>query len=355
MAISPRLKSGISYWRSGAALYIGDRFNCYLLPESIGERNFLETLSRLEANTLEKIDQPLIAALSRLNLIDRKITEIPYQYRADNFALSSIDGTRSLALQQFLERFEIEAESVSHRPGNVDGGRTQIISRKTYPISIHAIGTSNYRIAVNLFANLKASGFESCQMQLSGEVEIGELMGTQLLKTDLSSNRAEVLKRIDRDASLYPEAIPEIPQVKFAVSIGTPNPELQQTWLQNNISYLIINATSNSVRVGPVVKPGVTACANCLSLTEIASGHLPESGKYFRPAPVREPSAALSLLGTALASLAVAQIIDTGTSELLGKSLRFTSGSLVAPEVTNWELQPACGCIHIASTRATSL
>jgi hypothetical protein len=329
--MATKLKAGISIWRSGERLFIGNPFKHYLLPEKIGEKLFIQVLNRLISNSLETEDQPIIEALTRLNLIDKQITEISYRYRADRFSLSSIDGTRNLALQQFLERFEIESDSAAHQVGDIDGGRSKL----------------------NLFAALKAAGFESTSLQLPGESVIGDLSGTQMQKCELGLNRSDLIKRIDRDASLYPEPIDPPSRFTFAISIGTPSPDIQHRWLNNGISHLLLNFAQDSVRVGPIVIAGKTPCANCLSLSEIETGAIPENGNYIFRSPHRETGSALANLAATIAALEVMRFADSGTSELIGKSALYKGTEFIAPHITNWQFQPRCGCRNLPSTRAT--
>lgn len=351
--MATKLKAGISIWRSGERLFIGNPFKHYLLPEKIGEKLFIQVLNRLISNSLETEDQPIIEALTRLNLIDKQITEISYRYRADRFSLSSIDGTRNLALQQFLERFEIESDSAAHQVGDIDGGRLKLIARRNFAIEIATAPNSSNRIALNLFAALKAAGFESTSLQLPGESVIGDLSGTQMQKCELGLNRSDLIKRIDRDASLYPEPIDPPSRFTFAISIGTPSPDIQHRWLNNGISHLLLNFAQDSVRVGPIVIARKTPCANCLSLSEIETGAVPENGNYIFRSPHRETGSALANLAATIAALEVMRFADSGTSELIGKSALYKGTEFIAPHITNWQFQPRCGCRNLPSTRAT--
>lgn len=352
--MAPRLKAGISIWRCGERLYIGDQFRYFLLPEKIGEIPCIQSLHRLTNNSLENIDQPLLEALARLDLMDQKVTEISYRYRADRFSLSSMDGTRNLALQQFLERFEIESDSASHQLGDIDGGRSKLIARRNFSIEIATSPNSSNRIALNLFAALKAAGFERTSLQLSGESAIGDLNGTQMQKCELGVNRSDLVKRIDRDASLYPEPSDPPDEFLFAIAIGAPSADIQHRWLTNGINHLLVNYVRDSVRVGPIVIAGKTPCANCLAISEIATGANPENGNYIYKGSSREVGAALATLAASIATLEVMRFADSATSSLIGKSADYRSSQLIAPHITNWQLQPRCGCRNLPSTRATS-
>ena len=352
MAIPPELKASLSCWRSGNLTYIGDRLSRYLIPDNFGDVNSLQTLNRLFNKTLERIDQPLISALSRLNLIDRKVTAISYKYRADKFAITSIDGARSLALQHFLTRFEIEANSLSRSHGDLDGGRSKLLNRKNFRIEIFSSPASSNRIAVNLFANLKASGFEQAHLYLNGEVEVSDLTGTQIQKSDLGATRSEVIERISRDTSLYPEPENRESPIKFAVSIGIPSPEHQERWLLEGINYLIIEATPDVIRLGPVVRPGLTPCANCIEQSEITNGAPSRNANFLHEGKSFAPGASFALLAASLATLEISNFLDFGESDLIAKSATYSKSSLYAPQITSWQIQPGCGCVKITSTRA---
>jgi len=60
-------------------------------------------------------------------------------------------------------------------------------------------------------------------------------------KCELEVNRSDVVKRIDRDASLYPEPIDPPDEFLFAITIGAPSPDIQHRWLNNGINHPLIN------------------------------------------------------------------------------------------------------------------
>lgn len=353
-SMAPKLKAGISIWRSGNQLYIGDQLTYLQLPEKIGDIPFQEMLERLINNALEKKDKPLLEGLAKLNLLDQKVTEISYRYRADRFSLSSIDGTRNLALQQFLERFEVESDCASRQEGDIDGGRSKLVARRNFSIEIIVSPNSSNRIAINLFAALKASGFELTSLHLPGESSISDLSGTQMQKCELGINRSDLIRRVERDASLYPEPIEPTNKYLFAISIGAPSPEAQERWLREGVSHLLINYTSDSVRIGPIVIAGKTPCANCLAISEVETGAIPVNKDYIFKSSQRELGSALSNLAAAISTIEVMRFADTGSSSLIGSSATYKGSDLIAPHITNWQIQPRCGCRSLPSTRATS-
>jgi hypothetical protein len=69
-----------------------------------------------------------------------------------------------------------------------------------------------------------------------------------------------------RRAARRPRSAREGVHVGVLVGGLVPDPVVSAEWLRRDVPHLVVRVGDRSVRVGPVVVPGVTACARCLHL-----------------------------------------------------------------------------------------
>jgi hypothetical protein len=110
-------------------------------------------------------------------------------------------------------------------------------------------------------------------------------------------------------------------------------PEVDQ-WSVESLPHLVVRLHAESVRVGPFVQPGVTACLRCLT----AAG-LPAD---VRPAAYTDVDPALLMLALAWA---VRDLATWQTGQLPATwSATVTIGADLGTEITRWPRHPHCGC-----------
>ncbi|EON24681.1 MULTISPECIES: hypothetical protein [Nocardioides] len=111
-------------------------------------------------------------------------------------------------------------------------------------------------------------------------------------------------------------------------------PAMTDRWAVDSLPHLVVRLGAGSVRVGPFVHPGVTACLHCLTVGGLVVDSRPAAYGDVDPALM---SIALAWAVRDLATWQAGGLPTTwSTTVLLGADLR--------PEVTRWPRHPHCGC-----------
>lgn len=117
------------------------------------------------------------------------------------------------------------------------------------------------------------------------------------------------------------------------------DPAEADQWSVDSLPHLVVRLDRESLRIGPFVQPGVTACLRCL-----AAAGLPGAE---RPSAYADLDPALVMLALAWA---VRDLVSWQSGELPGTwSSTVTIGADLRPEVTRWPRHPHCGCSWGAS------
>jgi hypothetical protein len=350
----PRLKSGISFWRSATSrqLHVGSRLSHYLIPDQIGSIEVepaLRSIDRGEFSS-ESDFQLILSILEGLSLIDSQVTEIDYQYGDDERNNIAALKHRSVAEDRFLKGIEIEATGVTRNSEVKDGGVRKVLERREFSIAIHGTG----RIAYALLGLLISSGFETCEISDSKIASL-DLMGGSLTQKDIGKSSEIKIQELRNEFSLYPEPLELFNELALVISIDQPSPEEVNQWNRAGIPQLFLDFDgSGEVRIGPFVTPGSGACYNCLSIAEVELG-LPaldllkrlsekgNDGKTYGRASA-EVTAALATFSAGQLAMAVIQIADSGRSDFHQKSALYSMHNFLEPQITSWERSPRCGC-----------
>lgn len=333
----------------GRQLFIGTRFRNFLIPDYFGSIEIEPALNLLVKGKLDfEKHLVLIAVLRGLHLIDIESTELSYQYKDNrNEDVGSLSQL-SVAQENFLNRFEIEAQAASFKSGVLDGGVKQVLSRRPFFIEIHGKG----RLIFPLLANLISSGFDNCVLATRSEVNATDINGGYLRRSDLGFDKNRRLNALKEEVSLYPEVLGAGGKPDLIIFIGSPPPELIQNWLELGIRQLFADyENSGELRIGPFVEPKNGACYNCLLIAESELGfpafnrslnsRLDMGDQKF---PRNELASSLAAYGSSLLALEVLRIADSGSSNLHQRTMLISSLNYLEPQITSWERSPRCGC-----------
>jgi hypothetical protein len=249
------------------------------------------------------------------------------------------DFNEDIAAQSFIKRMEIESEAASLARGDIDGGRSAVISRRDFSILIFGYG----KIVNSLVGALSASGFTKILVinrlqQRSGALKIleSDLSGGYISRADIGASRKEVLARARNSSALFTEPAPVIYRPKLIISIGPPTPDALQRWISEGSNHLIIEPHSSAeVRIGPYVIPGKSPCYRCLQIS---------SEEKLNSMVKKEVGSALAQLCAAIACLEVINLASSGISHFLGKSMIYSNSNFHNPTVERWSINPGCGC-----------
>lgn len=112
------------------------------------------------------------------------------------------------------------------------------------------------------------------------------------------------------------------------------DPSLTDQWLVDSLPHLVVSLKPRSIRLGPFVQPGLTACLRCVQV-----GSAPA-----RPATTGhddlDPALLMAAMGCAVRDLAT---WHSGRPPITwSSSITFTTDA--APEVEHWLRHPHCGC-----------
>lgn len=112
------------------------------------------------------------------------------------------------------------------------------------------------------------------------------------------------------------------------------DPAAADQWSVDSLPHLAVRLGTESVRIGPFVHPGVTACLRCLE----AAGQ-----------PVEPPLAAYADVDPALRMVALAWAVRDLATWHSGQlpttwSATVTIRADLRPEITQWPRHPHCGC-----------
>lgn len=349
--VNPRLKAGVKFWRSAISrqLFIGTRFKNFLIPDHFGFLEIEPALNQLAKGKLDfESHQVLVAALRGLNLIDSESTELIYQYKENRTVDIGSLSLRSVAQENFLARFEIEAKAISFQEGVSDGGVKRVLDRRALFIEIHGKG----RLVFPLLANLIASGFDNCTLATRSDVKPTDINGGFLKRSDLGFDKTRKLNLLKEEVSLYPEVLGSGGKPDLIISIGSPSPETIQSWLTLGIPQLFVDyESSGELRIGPFVEPRNGACYNCLLIAESEMGFpsfnllLNIRSEIADQSPKRsELASTLAAYGSSLLALEVLRIADSGRSNLHQKTMLVSMLNYLEPQITSWERSPRCGC-----------
>lgn len=128
------------------------------------------------------------------------------------------------------------------------------------------------------------------------------------------------------------------------VHVGRPSAGSVHQWMHGGLRHLVVVPRAASVRVGPLVDPGATACLQCLSLARSdRDAAWPLLAERLARTTVPTPDPMLVGHAAALVARAVVSVTETGECALMGNYWVVGLDDPV-PRQVGVDRHPTCGC-----------
>lgn len=293
----------------------------------------------------------LVRELDKAGLIDTETSKIsvhtrfhsPNAHRATHDADDSNDG----AVQQLQAKLAPELSLATWLTNVRDGGVATLSRRREWQVSI--FGDS--RIATLLYGILLSSGISQTSVQsLSNQKKINEadLCAGFLHPSDIGYSYTARTQELNRELSLFPPTprSDEEKSRKLMVAVGNVPADRVQEWMSQGIPHLFIDTPDcASISIGPLVIPGQTPCARCISLSlDDQNPTWREISMQRRIDPAKEVPVSVSHCVAGLVALELLRFVDEGNSLLIGGSARMDYRQPTVLEPQTFTRHPACGC-----------
>jgi hypothetical protein len=215
-------------------------------------------------------------------------------------------------------------------------------------LAAQVLVTGASQLAVPIACTLASSGVGHLDPDVTGVARMSDVVPAGLLPSDAHRPRgvaaAEAVRRAAPDVNLTPL---RPGQATFAVLIGFSAPAALTALSlgSRRLAHLSVAVRDGAVIVGPLVRPGLTPCLNCLDLHRLDRDPAwARVAAQLQTGPeAAEPlTATTALAGAAYAAAEVLAHIDGGVPATLGATVEIA----VPGQSTRrrWSLHPRCDC-----------
>lgn len=377
----PRLKNGVYISRATVAeeksIYVATS-NYAIEIFHLGARAIItalngarspEEISKNLSAPIEVIDL-VLAQLKDANFIDtvrNKIT-LHNRFQSNIAARSAHTKDQSLdgAYSQLQKRLAPELSQVTWIDGIEDGGVELLSSRQNFGVEIFG----NSRTAILMCSILLASGVTNTRIALTSTqrhsvINDADLGSGSFRTSDLGVSFKSRVEELSREWSLFPVStnrggsstaeLELIPLRNLRIVVGDHGSELISHFIRDGQDHLFLGKLAGAVATcGPFVRPGLTPCAQCLSLgTEERFGRFHTQLTAAQGTSEELPIAIAHQLA-AMAAHAVLRFIDTGESELMGTQMHLNYLQPLTPTSHRFSRHPRCTCMWNESPSAST-
>jgi bacteriocin biosynthesis cyclodehydratase domain-containing protein len=237
------------------------------------------------------------------------------------------------------------------------GGRAVPAAALRRRLDAQVLVTGASQLAVPIAAALASSGVGHLDPDVSGVTRLADASPAGLLPGDAHRPRgvaaAEAVRRAAPDVRLGPL---RRGQATFAVLVGFAAPAVLTalSYGSRKLAHLAVAIRDATVVVGPLVRPGLSPCLNCVELhRRDRDPAWPVIAAQLHTSPdSAEPLAATTAL--AAAAYAAAEVlahIDGGTPNTVGATVEITGPGQWRRR--HWQSHPRCGCQRRQRSRAS--
>jgi hypothetical protein len=356
--IKPQLKVGTMLLPGLERTYVGGRDEGLEIASAsravlsaLDGRHTCEELSQEFGIDLSEI-HALVSELDNAHLIDTHTSKIsvhtrfhsPNAHRASHDSDDSNDG----AFQQLRAKLEPELSFATWHPRVRDGGVASVGLRRNWQVRIYG----DCRISTLLYGILLASGVSQTSLAGIGErrnIVEQDLCSGFLHPSDIGHSYSERTRELSRELSLFPPSPAQDLQAsqnqRIMVSVGEVPAEQLQKWMSEGIPHLLIDRPDGAhITLGPIVIPGKTPCARCITLARQDHNRTWRDIAIAQLHSHQEVPVSTAHFVAGAAGLELLRFIDDGSSSLLGTSARINYHEPTHPVQHRFALHPACGC-----------
>jgi hypothetical protein len=309
-----------------------------------------------EVNAPIEVVENVIVELLDARLVDINKSKVRLHNRFQSpiaqRAAHTDDQSNDASYRQLQQRMVSELSQTTWVKGVIDGGVELLSARQSFGVEIYG---SN-RVATLIYNGLLASGVTNTRFSITSrrtQSSIGDSdLGTGILRTtDYGLNYVARMEELAREWSLFPTPSKNvkgsidapIPERNLRVVIGQYPAELIQQLMRDDMDHFFVGQiVGGAALCGPLVLPAKSPCKSCVEIgvsERYGIEDLEPMSSHCDELPV---SVGYQVAG--VATQAVLQLIDTGSSEFIGSQLTFDYLSPAPGALTRFARHPKCPC-----------
>jgi hypothetical protein len=309
-----------------------------------------------EVNAPIEVVENVIVELLDAQLVDINKSKVRLHNRFQSpiaqRAAHTEDQSNDASYRQLQQRMVSELSQTTWVSGVIDGGVELLSARQSFGVEIYG---SN-RVATLIYNGLLASGVTNTRFSITSrrvQSSIGDSdLGTGILRTtDYGLNYVVRMEELAREWSLFPTPSKNvkgsidapIPERNLRIVVGRYPAELIEQLMRDDMDHFFVGQiVGGAALCGPLVVPAKTPCKSCIEISvseRYGIDDLEPINSEFDELPV---SVGYQVAG--VATQAVLQLIDTGSSEFIGSQLTFDYLSPTPGALTRFARHPKCPC-----------
>ena len=309
-----------------------------------------------EVNAPIEVVENVIVELLDAQLVDINKSKVRLHNRFQSpiaqRAAHTDDQSNDASYRQLQQRMVSELSQTTWVKGVTDGGVELLSARQSFGVEIYG---SN-RVATLIYNGLLSSGVTNTRFSITSrraQSSIGDSdLGTGILRTtDYGLNYVVRMEELAREWSLFPTPSKNvkgsidapIPERNLRVVIGQYPTELIEQLMRDDMDHFFVGQiVGGAALCGPLVLPTKSPCKNCVEIgvsERYGMENLEPMNSHCDELPV---SVGYQVAG--VATQAVLQLIDTGSSEFIGSQLTFDYLSPAPGALTRFARHPKCPC-----------
>jgi hypothetical protein len=309
-----------------------------------------------EVNAPIEVVENVIVELLDAQLVDINKSKVRLHNRFQSHiaqrAAHTEDQSNDASYRQLQQRMVSELSQTTWVKGVIDGGVELLSARQSFGVEIYG---SN-RVATIIYNGLLASGVTNTRFSISSrraQSLIGDLdLGTGILRTtDYGLNYVARMEELAREWSLFPTPSKNvkgsidapIPERNLRIVVGQYPVELIEQLMRDEMDHFFVGQiVGGAALCGPLVVPAKTPCKSCIEIgvkERYGIEDLEPVNFHCDELPV---SVGYQVAG--VATQAVLQLVDTGSSEFMGSQLTFDYLSPAPGALTRFARHPKCSC-----------